>query len=186
MKGPMDQNRVELFKIVADDLEYLHTEWNSDPSDTTLRHGSVALRRLLLENQIQTAWRDSGILGRITIPAPNLDKLINSDRGVVAGFAGGAHFKDVYAKLGIIRDESIQSRLPSREPKDEQYRLNKFLEATGLYFARRRIKRREVISYVANKLGGAHLDFDRDSESFKALASAEIQFQLMGKDAVFF
>jgi hypothetical protein len=181
----MDHRQFELFKVVADDLDYLRQEWNSNPSDTSLRLGSVALRRLLLEGVLNTAWRESGMLGRITIPAPNLDKEINADSGIFSGFAGGAHYKDVFAKLGILHRGPEGGASGQPEPEDENYRLNKFLDSTGLYFEKKRITRREVISYVANKLGGAHLDFNRESDLYKTIAGAEAQFTFMDKNAVF-
>lgn len=47
--------------------------------------------------------------------------------------------------------------------------LKKFGASCGIYTARRRVKRREVISYVANKLGGVHLDREFDKDAYKAL-----------------
>ena len=47
----------------------------------------------------------------------------------------------------------------------EKYKLSKFLDSTCIYFENISIKRREVITYICNKLGGVHFDKTRNSKN---------------------
>jgi hypothetical protein len=112
-----------------------------------------------------------------------LDKVLNSNRGIAAAFAGGAEFEGIFLRFGTLQNGGSGIKVPS---DDEHYKLGKYLKSTGLYFMRRRITREDVIKYVANKLGGAHLDFDTQEPTYEALENANVNFNIMGKTGVFF
>jgi hypothetical protein len=56
-------------------------------------------------------------------------------------------------------------------PKPANLTLKKFLSQRRLFFEGRWFTRKQIISFVANKLGGNHLDFTRDGD-FEALDRA--------------
>ena len=48
---------------IAEDIEYFRSWWDHSPvvaDNTTIRHGSAALRRLLIEDVAGKAWRQLG------------------------------------------------------------------------------------------------------------------------------
>jgi len=53
-------SRDELLDVVAADLRYIKNEWGEDISDDALRRGSASLRLLLVQNELQRAWKAAG------------------------------------------------------------------------------------------------------------------------------
>lgn len=50
----------QLIDIVGADLLFLREEWEASIDDHSLRRSSTVLRRLLVENELQRAWKKAG------------------------------------------------------------------------------------------------------------------------------
>lgn len=67
--------------------------------------------------------------------------------------------------------------------------LRSYLNSCGLLVYGTRVKRRDVVAYVANKLGGAHFDPERTRKSEKAYVLIDgsfSTFRIQEKNAIYF
>jgi hypothetical protein len=55
--SPSMLDQAELLKTVVEDLTYLKDEWDQNIDDAAIRRGSTVLRRLLVNGELQRAWR---------------------------------------------------------------------------------------------------------------------------------
>lgn len=60
---------IELARLVAEDLEFLLSEWNQDIDDASLRRSSPVLRSLLVDGLLSKAAHEAGKELRIMTPA---------------------------------------------------------------------------------------------------------------------
>lgn len=187
--------RDQLVQVVAEDLEYIRDEWNEEIDDPSLRRNSVVLRRLLVENGIQRAWKRSGFPHEPTVHASTLSDIIGStprDRITFAS-AGGARFQG--AEMGgalmvnyKMPDKEIR-KLDKAGPRGEDIGLRRFIESPVVVIDGKEIVRCVLIKFIANKLGGAHYDgspANRGEVSlYRHLDRATEQIKLLGKPAVY-
>jgi hypothetical protein len=193
--------RDELARVVSEDLEYLADEWNASIADSALRRGSATLRRLLVADDLGRAWRLTGRTREPVVLAPGIDEaLAGFDlRRVVLASAGGAEYRGVTVAAVVMGSGpppavGTRSRDTSgrKGPNYLSLPLKGFMEAYCLFHQQRFIRRRHVVKYVANKLGGAHLDSKRGSGgeedlAFKAMDGIiDGNFELAEKQLVYF
>jgi hypothetical protein len=103
------------YATVAEDLEWLQSEWcvlYEPPSNADLRRGSAALRRLLVDNTIQTAWLHHGFKGQPKVAGPDMGALA-ADQGfqlkhAISLIAGGGCLNGTEAR-DDRRCSSLQS-----------------------------------------------------------------------------
>lgn len=154
--------RNELLKIVAEDLCYLKRDWNESVEDSDIRRGSTVLRQLLVQNELQRAWRMVGFESQPIITASTLDFILSKtplDK-TTSATAGGARYQGTelrgaimvnYAKTESEMKSDYQDDVPSASMK-----LQDFISAPCIVINGELINRHTLIKYVANKLGGAH------------------------------
>lgn len=185
----------DLLEVVVSDLEFLRNEWDEEVDDHSLRRTSPILRRLLVENELQRAWKVAGFEKEPLIEASTLQPLLEGaplDKIEFAA-AGGAKYKGAELRGAI----ALNYAMTPEEVKKEHARgvpsatfgLRAFIEAPAVVVRGRLVPRRVVIKYVANKLGGAHHDVKRgksDEELLFARLDRAKQFVLLDKPAIYF
>ena len=189
------ENR-QLVLVVASDLRFIREEWDNAVDDDSLRRTSTVLRRLLVEGDLQKAWKAAGLGGQATVRAASLDGILSvfPAHRIEFAAAGGASFKGAQLrgplslrfKITPQQEAALfQAGLPDRE-----YRLLEFIDAVSLIAEGKPIRRRHIVKYVANKLGGAHLDSRRaqrkDDAIFALLDRASSTYAMLDKPAVYF
>ncbi len=185
----------ELVRTVKADIAYLRSHWDQTVDDDSLRRSSPVLRRLVVENDLQRAWKEAGNPRGPMIRAPTLEGLIaevplSKIVFAAAGGAkyGGAELMGVLARNYAVPEEEIKRRAQSGIPS-KLMGLREFASAPAVIVQGNLIPRRIVIKYVANKLGGAHFDSRRESNEegvmYELLDKATV-FQLLGKPATYF
>ncbi len=180
-----------LIHTAVSDLKYLGDNWGKQVDNDTLRRESTILRRLLVNGDLQKAWLALDLTHEPKIIAPNLDLVIQYRQGtrIVSGLAGGGEYDGVHARLAILNEGSVPINIPN-EAKEFNYGLHSFVESTGIFLHRHKIKRKHIIKYVAEKLGGAHLDFERprqnNGEVYLLLDANSEHFLILGKNAIYF
>src|SRR5438270_12202770 len=87
---------------VAEDIEYFRRWWEHSPvvaDNATIRHGSAAMRRLLVEDVAGTAWRQLGFEKSPTLQGPDLlgffKKIGVNTSLVAAAVAAGVRFAGI-------------------------------------------------------------------------------------------
>jgi len=168
----MDYN---LLKYVYEELYYISREWDQTISDDALRRGSSSLRSLLIEGQLNKAWRMVGLSGKFIIKTQAIENIIDQDNAgkILIAQTGGAKFNNME-----IRDVVFQNKTATKEEFDEEFEkgfkqklknwsISEYLDSSCFIVQGEKICRRELIQYIANKLGGTHYDTKRDSSDNK-------------------
>src|SRR5438132_14423240 len=162
----MNKDDRYVIQTVAEDLRFLRKEWDDSVSDWSLRRSSGTLRRLLVEGAYARAWRLSGSSGEPKVEAPDLMRsLTRIDHAhVTYAQAGGATSHGMTVTQVIELDFAMSPEQIAEEyrrgpqPASSEFGLSQFIESICVIYKGVRITRRGVIQYVANKLGGVHLD----------------------------
>ena len=188
--------RNELIDIVAADLRYLLEEWDEKVDDHSLRRSSPVLRRLLVQNELQRAWKAAGFAGEPKLRASTLAPILADIpyQKILFAAAGGAKYKGLELRSVLVVNNAINqdeiSKRHAEGPPSTIISLHDFVETPCLVIKGRLIKRRVLIKYIANKLGGAHYDTKRkknyDENLFPYLDAAAKQFRLGDKNHVYF
>lgn len=191
----------ELLRFVHDELEYFQLEWKHDMSDASIRRGSASLRTLLHENKLQLAWKYCGFEKQPKFLASTLSDLdLNlPENDFVFRQAGGA--KSFGISVGDVQlfDRSLSAEEikamydagPKDGPRLVPLSLVEFAGSTSIIISKTKISRIEIILYVCNKLGGAHLDETRKPDKtlegkFVLLDGYRKNLKLADRDPVYF
>ena len=187
-------------KIVAEDLNYLLNEWDQEISDDSLRRNSTVLRRLLVEGDYSNAWRMIGLEKEPKICAENYhDRFFRNNvslNQITLALAGGA----IYHGMQIEGIRHIDISLSDTEIeqnakivyKKEAIGLSQYLNGVSIIILKTEINKRELIQYIANKLGGAHFDSSRNGSRAIELKFEKLdylynnQVEIAEKKAIYF
>ncbi len=159
-----------LIKIVCEDLIYLKKEWDQEISDESLRRSSNVLRNLLVEDQFGKAWRIVGFEKQPRIKAPDLELCIEGlDLSkITLAQAGGAFYHGMqimafaFGKYILTPEQRKKRAQKTPESLEREFYLTEYLDSPCIIIKGTKINRRQLIKYVANKLGGTHVDFRRN------------------------
>ena len=182
----MTRQEEYLIKRVVQHLRYIRDNWNDSIELEEVVRSSNVLRMLLVHNDLGRAWKLCGYTFPIRLQVFTLARILSEyDRGeVLTAWTGGAQYRGVRFALGVVvlgekskAHSSPDIALYRQELNLDEYRKNTCMvirkEGAGLM----EISRLELINYVANKLGGTHIDFTRKSnkpleQKFAALDEA--------------
>ena len=136
--------------------------------DADIRRMSPTLRRLLVDNDIQKAWKLCGFERepKVTLRS-SVANAPSHDNGLV--FSQNVEIDLGEAKIGPVQvfnralsDEEIRQRyeesIRRATGSGPSMGLSRFLDYPIITVSGTPITGRELIKYVANKLGGAHFD----------------------------
>lgn len=192
----MDERaRQDLADVVLGDLKWLRQADLTEGDESLLRELSARLRRLLVEGNLQLFRKHvRGLRGEVSIEAPPPVEPPASD--VTYAQTGGGERAGMIVEgmtmwNRVLTPEEIKARyeagLKARsEPR--RLHLSTWLDETCLHVAGVVASRRDVIKFVANKLGGVHLDARRDGSKFPAygaLDQARDSLRVADLDAVY-
>jgi hypothetical protein len=177
-KNPVTRTVPNFVDVVATDLRWLLTDWDHSVDDQSLRRSSPVLRRLLVEDDLGKAWRLVGFTKQPIIRAVSLDALLEHIPlgNVILGAAGGVITRHGEAQItlsmrpwpGMLANPRLMEVPPLSELP-----LHAFMSATAMVINGKKLSRRELVKYVANKCGGAHFDEDRDETEDEAVRELE-------------
>lgn len=191
----MDEDQLELVRTVAEDLRHLQEDWGRTVGEDRLRRDSTTLRRLLLYGDLQRAWKALGFPKEPQIKTFTLDHALEDQpvEKIWLAAAGGARrefgsVQGVVLSGGASTPDEMKKRA-ARGPSMRLMGLTEFRDARCLVINGRAIPRRLVVTYVANKLGGAHFDPQRagkaDEMLFRRLDAVTKQHQIMDQNPVY-
>ena len=184
-----------LTKVVRADLAFLRDEWDQEVDDHSLRRSSVILRRLLVDNELQRAWKAAGFEREPSVVASTLEHALAVIPIQSIGFAsaGGARYRNAELRGVLNTTSALSSELRNRlfeagVPSASQG-LRSFTEASCVIVKGWSASRRQLIKYVANKLGGAHHDTKRgktDEDLLFARLDKVAGVSLLNKPAIYY
>lgn len=193
--GQSDSEK-ELLEIVASDLQFIKEVWGDEVDDHTIRRSSTILRRLLVENDLHQAWKISGFSGQATIVASTLEPItvVIPFHRIKFASAGGASYKGVQLRGMLLLDFALSDQLAKRLGEgpvpNKKFQLLEFIEDASVIVEGELVKRRQLIKFVANKLGGAHFDPSRsrrkEDRLFGLLEQVASSVELLEKPAIYF
>src|SRR5215831_12619563 len=101
--------RDQLVNIVKEDLQYLQKEWDENIDDASLRRGSTVLTRLLVQNELQRAWKAAGFDKEPKIIASNLTSTLKRHPGntIIFAAAGGAKYKGMQLREMLVLNYTV-------------------------------------------------------------------------------
>jgi len=178
---------VSVIELVVDDLATLRDTWNDDITTSRLRNDSGILRKLMIDGVLGRAWKATGRRGELRVLAPDLKGYLgNFDRSkIVLAQAGGAVYRGVTLALNMVVEGDVSpggnydgGESPYREQPLSRYTDGPTIVARGVT-----VKRRELIQYVANKLGGVHYDEKRRADDYAFRALDNLPQQIVWNDA---
>jgi hypothetical protein len=185
----------ELVENVISDLRYIKKDWNESVEDDELRRGSTVLRRLLIDKELAQALRASGLNSNPMLEASTLDPIIKSISRDKIRFAsaGGARYKGIELRGWYFARTAKSQKEIKREYErgipSVSISIHDFVEAPCLILYGEIILRRQLIQYVAHKLGGAHTDDKRDRKKdrpYILMDKARKEFKLADKSLIYF
>lgn len=180
-------------RSVAEDLEYLGTNWRDGASDPDLRRGSALLRRLLIDGGngiLFDLWHRLGFDGHPVVVAPSLSPQVRSAGNMVILAAAGGATVNGMSVAGVL-----QSTGPIEEefsPVGSQLPLLEFLAATSLIVSGEPVTRRELVKYFAHYLGGVHMSpkvMKKEQDMVRRIRRIEtivMQSYILNKDLLHF
>lgn len=184
----------DLILTVAADVRFLSNEWDQRVDDDSLRRSSSVLRRLLVENDLQKAWKAAGWAKEPLIRATSLQPLLKRvpidkiDFATAGGAThGGLMLSGIRSLRAILSDHDLSA---IRAEEEQTIGLHAFVNSPCIVARGLAISRTTVVQYVANKLGGAHFDERRSmadiERGFSILDDLSSTLRLGSKDAVYF
>ncbi len=153
-----------LIKTVVQQLRYLRDEWNQNIAlDDVIRNSNV-LRMLLVDGNLNRVWRLCGYTYPIRLLAFTLSSLLSEigREKILVAFTGGASHGGARFALGVLTlTQDQDTKIKEERPKKEELTLDNYANNACMIIQGIYITRTELIKYVANKLGGTHIDFRR-------------------------
>lgn len=153
----------EFLEVVRQDLELLHKEWGADVQDEQLRRLSGILRRFLIDQELQRAWKMAGFTGQPRITAGTLRHMINTvDKSrFYLATVGGANHRHVHVACAYMMfppptPEEAAKLNPGSEPPQETLPLSKFVDEPCMVVQGELISRRVLTKFAAESLGAVH------------------------------
>ncbi len=187
---------LELARVVHSDLKYLRDEWGDSVSDDTLRRSSTVLRRLLVDGDLQRAWKTVGLPCEPQITAAHLKTtvLFISQQNILFASAGGATYHGVELRGALATNFAMNEkeirRIGDQGVPERTVGLRQYIADPCIIILGADVSRRVLIKYIANKLGGAHHDSRRlptkEEDLYSRLDAASQHILLMDKPAAYF
>lgn len=182
-------------KVIAD-LQELRDDWHKEITENRLRNDSVKLRRLLADGEkdvtksdLHKAWYADGHSEPMAIQT--LTRQLGASafsrsptRWVGTGGATINNGGIITMGPTIANDRYFPAPVPVTVSLEE------FIRGDVAVAMGRRISRARLVRYVANKLGGAHWDEERDanwqSADFRALDATMEGTEFFGRSPVMY
>jgi hypothetical protein len=170
----------ELLRIVLEDLHHVRKVTGPTCTDSELRRVSVQLRHLLVEDAYVRSWKRLGLQPKapfIIAPRLRTDGLDQNAFAVAGGGdVNGLSIANFRMEVGrTYSPEEARARYEREKGDlDFPFSVSDYKGSTSVYLDGRKVSRKQLIQYVANKKGGAHLDHNRkkDEEVYALLDKA--------------
>ena len=179
-------------KNLYDDITFIQEEWSGgNVSEQTLRRNATLLRRFIHYRELLEAWKTVIGRERYALRGLTLERLlgISDFRGITFAAVGGAQrpgmqvaAPQVYNR--VLTQQEIQAQVKLGPPIPVDMSFQQFVEGACIVVEGTPISRRNLVKYVANKLGDAHYDPKRDKRWQRLLDQAQ-QFSITDMNAIY-
>ncbi|MBC8551198.1 MAG: hypothetical protein ISR95_03630 [Candidatus Marinimicrobia bacterium] len=172
---------------VLEDLDFIDKSWGDSITEAEIRRSSPVLRYLLVEGKIKEAGAMLQQRIRILSPLSSFVENIPKIERLRFYMSGGATVKmgsiEHYAEYtGTISAAEVK-RMYDADQKikghSKAITVDQFLNQASFIYGASRIKRKTVIKYICNKLGGTHYDSKRLVPSSYSTNEVEEQYAFL-------
>ncbi len=180
----MDRASPELLAVVREDLDYLVTAWpRGEIRDDEIRRSSTVLRRLFTYHDLVKVW--VSVVGKKDFLVPSsFVQVLDINRLQEVNFATASPAQSVGMKIfSAMEFNKIQDGKAPISIKEEVVPLKRYLNQPACVISGALIGRDEIVQFVANKLGGAHVDMGRNKPSEKSI-QAMTQYSIGNRPAL--
>lgn len=180
----MEAASPELLGVVREDLRYLATSWPSgEIRDDEVRRSSTVLRRLFTYHDLIKAWVT--VVGKKDFLVPSsYVHVADFARIREVDFATSSPAQNPGIKIfAAMAFNKIQNGPAPISIKDEVVSLKRYLNQPACVISGVLIVRAEIVTFVANKLGGAHFDDTRAKPSERSI-QAMTQYSMGNRPAL--
>lgn len=184
MSSKMDE---DLVRQLEEDFSYASTQLRSQGriEPTALRTIAGGLtRKWLVERNLARIFQGS----KAVIELPALDteahrRIIDADGRFDYYTAGGPGIGNIQLNSIYAHRDDLPENSGGRLPHTfyRQYRLGSFLDRPCSYFDSNWFYNRDIIKYVANKMGGVHYDTKREKVLFEKMDRAAKALRIGGR-----
>lgn len=151
---------------VLEDLDFLEESWGNSISEAQIRRTSPVLRSLLVHGKIKEAGAMLDQRIRILTPLSSLEENLPDSESITFFMSGGASTNKGRVERLIEYNRTFTAEEVKKmyddnqglEGKSKAVPVDTFLNQVSFMYGVSRIKRKTVIKYMCNKLGGAHYD----------------------------
>lgn len=187
-------------EVIAGDLRFLHSEWDQEIDEDSLRISSPILRRLLVDMDLGKAWRMARHNGEPEINASSLKHIYHfakksriDMKSVRLATAGGARYHGSilqgFFDIEFVLSDFHIDRIREMKPVNEILKLTPFTRSFCMIVNGTPVSRADLIKYVVNSLGGAHLGPPKRKKqlpTYRLLESIRKTHGVLGIDAVYY
>lgn len=186
---------LDYLRVIAEDLELLKYSWTHQYPEPDIRRGSAILRRLLVENEYMNAWKHVGFEKQPSLNAIDLLSLVDEipESQIIVSLAMGAHYRDAYWAGICLTSNNMKIKIHDSKfnsqsyPGEKTFYLSDYLSSSSGISNSKHITRKDVIKYIANVMGGVHINPKQRKEEQKLIARVEKfhkKIQLQQSDAL--
>lgn len=151
---------------VLEDLDFLEESWGNSISESQIRRNSPVLRYLLVEGKIKDAGAMLGQKIRILTPLSSLEENLPEPTSITFFMSGGSSTNRGRVERLIEYNRAFTAEEVKKiydegqaiEGKSKAVPVDTFLNQVSFMYGGSRIRRKTVIKYMCNKLGGTHYD----------------------------
>ena len=193
----MELGEDERLRVVAQDLRFLSMLWDQDVGEESLRRASPIIRTLLVNSELQRAWKAAGFAKEPVVVGSTLDGLLESPHlaGIRYAAAGGARFRGNEMRAGAMFNFAMSpadiATLHAGGVPEATIGLSKYIESAGMIVDGVPIPRRTIVKFVANVCGGVHFGTKQEKKPeetrrYQLLDRARKEFMLLQHPCVYF
>jgi len=183
----MNKINPHFLATVLEDLDFLEESWGDNISEPQIRRNSPVLRYLLVDGKIKEAAAMLNQKIRILTPLSSLEENLPAPESIRFFMSGGAsinkgrvdrliEYNRAFTPEEVKKMYDDGKRL---EGKSKAVPIDTFLNQVSFMYGASRIKRKTVIKYVCNKLGGTHYDPKRVAPTSLLTANEDEQYSFL-------
>ena len=187
----------EQLRTIAEDLQFLATEWGGDITSPEIRRGTATLRRLLVENTYSNAWRAAGFEREPRVIAVDLENVFSAKDLHLIDFAlaHGVNLRGLQIYGSIVNKGNVAVERPNHKqltddgyPGERVFGMAEYIASNAGYAFGQFFTRRDVIKYMASVKGAVHLNSKARPQEVKLVARVakiDRKLNVCGIDGIF-
>ncbi|AXH98453.1 hypothetical protein DV702_01255 [Sporosarcina sp. PTS2304] len=164
MEKVYTREQIRFLRVVLEDLQYLANDWKEGIEESKIRRDSVILRRLLVNGDYGNAWRLCGYNKSPKLRVPIKDNI--KEDSLIFYQDGGGSSNGIEIQNFAVYNEVLNpdTKISKIDNVKQTLHLDQFLNSDCLVYKGIRYNRQQIIKFVCNKTGGAHISSNKNKD----------------------